>query len=284
MKLRKEWAGAEDPARRPWGTLPRADCVKRKSIMELLKNKVAVITGVNSGIGRKTAELFGQNGAQVVGADIREDRMGELQAAIEAAGSAFVGCRCDVRDEAQVKAVFDRALEAFGRVDIVVNIAGISNSSPVTRISGEEFDRVMEINVKGAFNFCKCAAVIFKKQKHGVIINTSSVTAIYGSGMGCPYPASKAAVLGLSKSLASELAPWNVRVNTVAPGVINTEMVGMLSDKARQTFADAIPLRRMGEAEDVADAMLFLASDMARYITGATLCVDGGYRPDPVNP
>ncbi len=252
--------------------------------MELLKNKVAVITGVNSGIGRKTAELFGQNGASVVGVDIRTDRMDQLQTCIEAAGGAFLPCRCDVRNGAEVKEVFARALERFGRVDIVVNNAGVSCSSPVTRISGEEFDRVMDINVKGAFNFCKYAARLFKKQKRGVIVNTSSVNGIYGSGMGCPYSASKAAVIGLTQSLAIELAPWNVRVNSVAPGVINTEMVSMLTDQARQTFANSIPLRRMGEAEDVADAILFLASDMARYITGTTLSVDGGYRPSTVNP
>ncbi len=252
--------------------------------MELLLDKVAVITGVNSGIGRKTAELFSRNGAKIVGVDIRVDRMEELKRLVEAAGSQFLGCQCDVRSAADVKAVFDQTLARFGKVDIVVNNAGVSCSSPVTRIGDEEFDRVMDINVKGAFNFCKFAAAVFKKQKHGVIVNTSSVTGLYGSGMGCPYPASKAAVIGLTKSLASELAPWNVRVNSVAPGVINTEMVGMLSDRARKTFADSIPLRRMGEAEDVADAILFLASDMARYITGAVLCVDGGYRPNPVNP
>ncbi len=252
--------------------------------MELLKNKVAVITGVNSGIGRETAELFGQNGASVVGVDIRTDRMEELQACIEASGAAFLPCQCDVRDGAEVKAVFAKAVERFSRVDVVVNIAGVSCSTPVTRIDDEEFDRVMDINVKGVFNFCKYAAKLFKKQKRGVIVNTSSVNGIYGSGMGCPYPASKAAIIGLTQSLAIELAPWNVRVNSVAPGVINTEMVSMLSDRARKTFVDSIPLRRMGEAEDVADAILFLASDMARYVTGTTLSVDGGYRPSTVNP
>lgn len=117
-----------------------------------------------------------------------------------------------------------------------------------------------------------------------MIINTSSITGIYGSGMGCPYPASKAAIMGMTKSLACELAPWNIRVNSVAPGVVNTEMVAALPTAARKTFEKTIPLGRMGEPEDVASAMLFLASDMSKYITGTTLCVDGGYRPSTVNP
>lgn len=252
--------------------------------MKLLNQQVAVITGVNSGIGRKAAELFAREGANVVGVDINVDRMAALKETIEGLGPSFLGCRCDVRDAAQVRAVFKQATEAFGRVDMVINIAGVSCSSPITRIKEEEFHRVMDINVKGVFNFCKYAAMLFKKQKHGVIINTSSVTGMYGSGMGCPYPASKAAIIGLTRSLAIELAPWNVRVNSVAPGVINTEMVGALDERARKTFENTIPLKRMGEAEDVAEAMLFLASDKARYITGTTISVDGGYRPSTVNP
>lgn len=251
--------------------------------MMLLSDRVAVITGVNSGIGRRTAELFGEQGAAIVGADVRTDRMDELKSHAEASSSEFLGCRCDVRDAASVKSVFSEAVKRFGRVDIVVNIAGVSSDRPITLTSDEEFDRVMDINVKGVFNFCKFATPYFKKQKHGVIINTSSITGIYGSGMGCPYTASKAAILGLTKSLAIELAPWNVRVNAVAPGVINTEMVAMLSDRERKSFVNTIPLRRMGEADDIARAMLYLASDWASYVTGATICVDGGYRPNTVN-
>lgn len=251
--------------------------------MKLLSDKIAVITGVNSGIGRKTAEIFAEQGAAVVGVDVRTDRMAELQSAVEAYGSEFLGLQCDVREGASVKRVFSEAVKRFGRVDIVVNVAGVSSDKPIALTSGEEFDRVMSINVKGVFNFCKYATPYFKKQKHGVIINTSSVTGIYGSGMGCPYPASKAAILGLTKSLAIELAPWNVRVNAVAPGVVDTEMVAALSDGARKTFASSIPLKRMGKAEDISRAMLYLASDWASYVTGATICVDGGYRPGTVN-
>lgn len=241
------------------------------------------MTGVNSGIGRRTAELFAEQGAKIAGVDIRTDRMEELKAKVESLGSEFLGCPCDVRDASSVKAVFSQVVSRFGRVDIVVNIAGVSSDKPITLTSTEEFERVMGINVKGVFNFCKYATPYFKKQKHGVIINTSSITGIYGSGMGCPYPASKAAILGLTKSLAIELAPWNVRVNAVAPGVINTEMVAQLSERERKSFERSIPLKRMGEAEDISRAMLYLASDWASYVTGSTICVDGGYRPTTVN-
>lgn len=252
-------------------------------IMMLLSDKVAVITGVNSGIGRRTAEIFAEQGAKIAGVDIRTDRMEDLKSKIEASGSEFLGCQCDVRDASNVKSVYAQIVKHFGKVDLVVNIAGVSSDRPITLTSTEEFERVMDINVKGVFNFCKFAVPYFKKQKHGVIINTSSVTGIYGSGMGCPYPASKSAIIGLTKSLAIELAPWNIRVNTVAPGVVNTEMVAMLSDRAKKSFEDTIPLKRMGEPDDISYAMLYLASDWASYVTGTTICVDGGYRPSTVN-
>ena len=249
----------------------------------LLTDKVAVITGVNSGIGRKTAELFAQQGAKIAGVDIRTDRMDELKDHVESCGSAFLACQCDVRDAESVRSVFKQAVKRFGHVDMVVNIAGVSSDLPITRTTTEEFERVMDINVKGVFNFCKYATPYFKKQRQGVIINTASVTGIYGSGMGCPYPASKAAIIGLTKSLAFELAPWNIRVNAVDPGVINTEMVAVLNEKEKQSFARTIPLKRMGEAEDISRAMLYLASDWASYVTGTVISVDGGYRPSTVN-
>lgn len=252
--------------------------------MDLLSNKVAVITGVNSGIGRETAKLFAANGADIVGADVRTDRMQELEAAVTASGAGFLGCACDVRVESEVQGVFDKAIERFGHVDILVNVAGVSTELPITRTSEEEFERVMDINVKGVFNFCKHATPYLKKQKHGVILNTASVTGIFGSSIGCPYPASKAAIIGMTKSLAMELAPWLVRVNAVAPGVVNTEMVANLDERAKKAFSRSIPLRRMAEPDDISEAMLFLASDKASYITGATLCIDGGYRPMQVSP
>lgn len=249
----------------------------------LLSGQVAVITGVNSGIGRKTAEVFAEQGANIVGVDIRTDRMEALEKQVEAYGVKFLGCQCDVRSESDVKDCLSKAAKTFGRIDIMVNIAGVSSDRPITRTSAEEYQRVMDINVGGTFNFCKYAVTYFKKQKHGVIINTASVNGIYGAGMGCPYSASKGAIMSLTKSLAIELAPWHVRVNAVAPGVVNTEMVAVLGEKERQCFVDSIPLKRMGEAEDISRAMLFLASDWASYITGTIVNVDGGYRPPTIN-
>ncbi|MDD2980879.1 MAG: SDR family NAD(P)-dependent oxidoreductase [Hespellia sp.] len=248
-----------------------------------LENKTAVITGVNSGIGREAAILFASEGANVVGVDINTTRMKELADAIIEAGHGFLGCECDIRDYQSVKKVFSRAYEEFGQIDIVLNVAGVSTELPVTRITSDEYQRVMDINVKGVFNFCKGAASYMKKQKHGVLINTSSVTGIYGTGIGCPYPASKAAIIGLTKSLAIELAPWKIRVNSVAPGVVATEMVAGLDERAKKAFAKTIPLKRLGHAKDIANAMLFLASNEADYITGTVICVDGGYRPSTVN-
>ena len=246
-----------------------------------LKDKVTVITGVNSGIGRETALLFASEGSSIVGVDVRTDRMAELEEQVSAKGGAFLGKSCDVRDFEQVKSVFEAAAQRFGRIDIVLNVAGVSSDYPITRTTDDEFQRVMDINVKGVFNFCKYAVPYMKKQKSGVIINTSSVTGIYGSGIGCPYPASKAAIIGMTKSLAMELAPWKIRVNCVAPGVVNTEMVASLDPRARKSFENTIPLKRMAEAYDIAAAMRFLAGDDASYITGTVLCVDGGYRPNP---
>ncbi len=252
--------------------------------MDILKDKTVVITGVNSGIGRECARMFAAEGAKIVGADVRTDRMDELEASVKEAGSEFLGCQCDVRSGENVKDVLHQAFERFGHIDIMVNVAGVSSDYPITRTTEEEFQRVMDINVKGVFNFCKYAVPYFKKQRHGVIVNTASVTGIYGSGIGCPYPASKAAIIGLTKSLAMELSHWQIRVNAVAPGVVNTEMVASLDERAKKAFANSIPLKRMAEPSDIADAMLFLASDKASYITGTVLCVDGGYRPPQVDP
>lgn len=244
------------------------------------KGKVAVITGANSGIGHECVMQFLAEGAFVAGVDIRTDHMADLQEAAAAAGTEFAFYECDVRDEDAVKAVLASVAERFtGSIDIMLNVAGITVDMPVTRTDKSVYDRVMDVNAGGTFNFCKQAAVYMKRQRSGVIVNTSSVTAQFGTQMGTPYGASKAAILGITRSLAMELAPWHIRVNAVAPGVVNTEMVAKLNDTERESCARSIPLGRLGEASDIAKAMIFLASDGAAYITGATLNVDGGYRP-----
>lgn len=216
----------------------------------------------------------------VAGVDINTGNMADLSEAAEKYGTQFESYQCDVRSEEAVKAVVDAVAERFnGRIDIMLNVAGITVDMPVTRTDKSVFERVMDVNAGGTFNFCKHAARYMKKQRSGAIVNTSSVTAQFGTQMGTPYGASKAAILGITRALAMELAPWNIRVNAVAPGVVNTEMVSNLNELERESCARSIPLGRLGEPEDIAKAMLFLASDNASYITGATLNVDGGYRP-----
>lgn len=216
----------------------------------------------------------------VAGVDVNTGNMAGLSEVAEKYGTQFEPYQCDVRSEEAVKAVVDAVAERFnGRIDIMLNVAGITVDMPVTRTDKSVFERVMDVNAGGTFNFCKHAARYMKKQRSGAIVNTSSVTAQFGTQMGTPYGASKAAILGITRSLAMELAPWNIRVNAVAPGVVNTEMVSNLNELERESCARSIPLGRLGEPEDIAKAMLFLASDNASYITGATLNVDGGYRP-----
>ena len=246
----------------------------------LFKGKTAIITGANSGIGHECAMRFLDEGALGAGVDINTGNMSDLTAAASEHGTQFEAYQCDVRDEPAVKALVESVVQKFaGRIDVMLNVAGITVDTPVTRTDKSVFDRVMDVNAGGTFNFCKHAAVYMKKQRSGVIVNTSSVTAEYGTQMGAPYSASKAAILGITRSLAIELAPWGIRVNAVAPGVINTEMVAGLNALERRSFEKSIPLGRLGEAGDIASAMLFLAGDGAAYITGATLNVDGGYRP-----
>lgn len=247
--------------------------------MSSLKGRSAVITGVNSGIARAAARIFLSEGVRVSGIDINTDHMSELEEIAWEYGSEFRGYCCDVRDGLATRDVLKDVYERCGCIDIVLNVAGISCERPVTRITEEEYQRVMDVNVKGVFNMCKYAVPYMKKQHGGTIINTSSVTGVFGTGMGCPYAASKAAIIGLTKSLAMELAPWRIRVNSIAPGVVDTEMVARLDERAKKAFSGSIPLGRMARPEDIAAAMRFLASDDAGYITGALLNVDGGYRP-----
>ena len=243
----------------------------------MLKNKVAIITGGTRGIGIATVKKFLDNGAKVVVLGSRQETVDRALAKLKEENPAYevAGYWPDLAKFAEVEEVFESVKEKFGSVDILVNNAGISARSRLLDYPVEEFEKIMDLNVKAVFNCSKAAAKIMKEQGGGVILNTSSMVSLYGQPSGVGYPASKSAVNGITKSLARELGPDNIRVNAVAPGVTKTDMVAALPEEMIKPLIATIPLRRVGEPEDIANAFLFLASDMASYITGAVLSVDG---------
>lgn len=243
----------------------------------MLKGKVAVITGGTRGIGFATVKKFLENGATVAVLGSRQETVDKALAALKAENAEYpvVGYHPNLNDHGEVKKVFEEIKEKFGSLDILVNNAGISARDSMYEYDPAAFSKIIDLNVKAVFNCAQVAAVIMKEQGGGVILNTSSMVSIYGQPAGCGYPASKFAVNGLTKSLARELGPDNIRVNAVAPGVTRTDMVAALPDTVIQPIIQNIPLRRVGEPEDIANAFLFLASDMASYVTGEILSVDG---------
>lgn len=243
----------------------------------MLKGKTAVITGGTRGIGFATVKKFLENGAKVAVLGSRKETVDKALAELKAENAEYpvVGYWPDLTNHAEVKKVFEEVKEEFGSLDILVNNAGISARDRMYEYDPEAFSKIIDLNVKAVFNCAQVAAVIMKEQGGGSIINTSSMVSIYGQSAGCGYPASKFAVNGMTKSLARELGPDNIRVNAVAPGVTKTDMVAALPDTVIQPIIQNIPLRRVGEPEDVANAFLFLASDMAAYVTGEILSVDG---------
>lgn len=243
----------------------------------MLKGKVAVITGGTRGIGLATVKKFLENGAKVALLGSRQATVDKALAVLKEEDAEYpvVGYWPNLNDHAEVKRVFEEIKEEFGSLDILVNNAGISARDRMYEYDPDEFSKIIDLNVKAVFNCAQVAAVLMKEQGGGVILNTSSMVSIYGQTAGCGYPASKFAVNGLTKSLARELGPDNIRVNAVAPGVTKTDMVAALPDAVIQPIIQNIPLRRIGEPEDIANAFLFLASDMASYVTGEILSVDG---------
>jgi len=243
----------------------------------MLKGKVAVITGGTRGIGFATVKKFLENGATVAMLGSRQDTVDRALQTLKEINPDYpvVGYWPNLNKHEDVKETFGAIKEKFGKLDILVNNAGISARDRLYDYSADEFSKIIDLNVKAVFNCSQVAATIMKEQGGGVILNTSSMVSIYGQPAGCGYPASKFAVNGLTKSLARELGPDNIRVNAVAPGVTKTDMVAALPDAVIQPLIATIPLRRVGEPEDIANAFLFLASDMASYITGEILSVDG---------
>ncbi|MCM1579541.1 MAG: SDR family oxidoreductase [Ruminococcus sp.] len=246
----------------------------------MLKGKTAVVTGGTRGIGFAVVRKFLENGAKVMLFGSRAETVEKALAELKAENPAWEveGDYPNLKDPAAVEAAVNAAKEKFGSVDILVNNAGISDSTKIADYTAEQFSKVMDLNVTAIFNAVMPAVKIMKEQGGGVIINTSSMVSLSGQPSGVAYPASKCAVNGLTWSLARELGPSGIRVNAVAPGITKTDMVAALPEQMIQPLINAIPLRRVGEPEDVANAFLFLASDMASYVTGEILSVDGAMR------
>lgn len=246
----------------------------------MLKGKVAVVTGGTRGIGFATVRKFLQNGAKVVLFGSKMESVEKALAALRAENPDWVvdGAAPNLMDPADVAKAIQAVKEKFGRLDILVNNAGISQSTKIENYDPADFSKIIDLNIKAIFHAIQPAVAIMREQGGGVILSTSSMVSISGQPSGVGYPASKFAVNGLTLSLARELGPSNIRVNAVAPGVTRTDMVAALPDSMIQPLIATIPLRRIGEPEDIANAFLFLASDMASYVTGEILSVDGAAR------
>jgi 3-oxoacyl-[acyl-carrier protein] reductase len=241
-----------------------------------LAEKVAIITGAGRGIGEATALKFAKEGAKVVVADVNsEDINGTVQAITEAGGEA-IGMVVDVTNVEQVEKLVNDTVEHFGSVDIVVNNAGITADAQLIKMEEAQWDRVIDVNLKGVFNVAQAAAKYMKEQKSGVILNASSVVGLYGNFGQTNYAATKWGVIGMTKTWAKELGRFGIRVNAVAPGFIMTPMVEKMPEKVLDMMKGKSPLGLLGQPEDIANAYTFLASDEARYVTGTVLSVDGG--------
>ena len=246
-----------------------------------LKNKVAIVTGGSRGIGYATVEKFLREGATVILTASTQTSADKAVAKLREAypQAAVAGISPDLASLESVQAAFRQVVEQYGRLDILVNNAGVSESTPFSSYTEALFDKVMDLNVKGVFNASRAAVEYMEKQGSGVILSTSSVVSLSGQTSGFSYPASKFAVNGLTLSLARELGPKGIRVNAVAPGVTETDMMKAVPKEVIDPLIATIPLRRLGQPEDIANAFAFLASDEASYITGIVLSVDGLVRP-----
>lgn len=243
----------------------------------MLKDKVAIVTGGTRGIGRAIALKLADKGANIVINYRNSDKEAEeLKAILEEKGVKVLTVKCDISNFEDSKNLMNKCKEVFGKIDILVNNAGITKDTLIMRMKEQDFDSVIDVNLKGTFNCAKHASAIMLKQRFGKIINMTSVVGIAGNAGQVNYAASKAGVIGLTKSLAKELGSRGITVNAVAPGFINTDMTASLSEKVKEEASKNIPLKRLGDPEDVANLVGFLASDAANYITGQVINVDGG--------
>ena len=241
-----------------------------------LKDKVAIVTGSARGIGSAIALEMARNGAKLVICDLSMDSIQRVVDEITEMDNEAFGIVSDVTQPDDAQNLIDKTLERFGHADILVNNAGITRDNLLVRMKEEEWDAVIAVNLKGTYNCIRAITRSFMKNQSGVIVNLASVVGRIGNPGQANYAASKAGVIGLTKSVAKELAPRNIRANAIAPGFIETDMTANLPDKAKEELSNAIPLAKLGQAEDVAKLALFLASDDASYITGQVINVDGG--------
>ena len=242
----------------------------------MLQGKVAIVTGGTRGIGYEIVHKFLENKAKVILFGSRRETVEKAVTTLKEEDPSFevMGLYPNLNREEELRMAFEEVIRKYGKIDILVNNAGVSSKTPFTEYTSEEYDKIMDINVRAVY-MCSRIIVDYMKERGGVILNTSSFVSIYGQPSGVMYPASKYAVNGITKSLARELGKYGIRVNAVAPGIIETDMVRALPKELIDPLVATIPLGRIGRVEDIANAFLFLASDLASYITGVVLPVDG---------
>lgn len=245
--------------------------------MKRFENKIVLVTGAGRGIGASIAKRFASEGAEViVNYNGNDEAAQKTVDEITATGGQAQKYKCSVNDSESVKVMIDEIIKEFGRIDILVNNAGITKDGLMLRMTDEDFDRVIDVNLKGTFNCTKYVSKYMLKQKSGKIINISSVVGLSGNAGQVNYSASKAGIIGITKSAAKELSSRGITVNAVAPGYVDTDMTKVLSDNIRNEILKNIPLQRMGNVEDISNCVAFLASEDASYITGQVISVDGG--------
>ena len=241
-----------------------------------LSGQTALVTGASRGIGKAIALALGQAGAKVACIARNEEKLRETADAINSAGSTAVVYACDVTDSAAVQKVIDAVVEDWGQLDIVVNNAGITRDTLIPRMSDEDWDEVISTNLRSVFLFTRAASQVMMRQRSGRIINLSSVSGIMGNPGQANYSASKAGIIGLTQTVARELAGRKVTVNAICPGFISTEMTDALGPTVGDEVKKRVPAKRLGEVQEIADAVLYLSSDSAAYLTGQILTIDGG--------
>lgn len=241
-----------------------------------LKDKIALVTGGGQGIGKIISLKLAQNGATVNVADINEESAKNVAHEIESNNGKASFCKMDVSNYNEVQDTINKILDKYGKIDILINNAGITRDGLLLKMKEEDWDRVININLKGVFNCTKAVLRAMLKERQGRIVNIASIVGLIGNAGQANYSASKAGIIGFTKTIAREVASRNITVNAIAPGFIATDMTKVLSDEVKENLSKQIPLGRLGQPEDVANAVLFLVSESAGYITGEVIRVDGG--------